>query len=50
MRLFHAPARALNAFLHGRWPQPVYQLGTWTLVVLSGLAAGGIVRQLAGLG
>lgn len=50
MRWFNTPARAINAFLDGRWPQPIYHFGTWTLVVVSGLAAGGIARQLIGLG
>jgi hypothetical protein len=50
MRWINTPARAVNAFLTGRWPQPFYHFGTWTLVVVSGLAAGGIARQLIGLG
>lgn len=49
MRWFKVPSRTVEAFLMGRWPQPVYQFATWTLVVVSGLAAGGIARQLIGL-
>ncbi|MDX9875707.1 MAG: hypothetical protein RBS88_12405 [Spongiibacteraceae bacterium] len=49
MQLFNAPGRLIESFLAGRWPQPVYQFSTWALVVVSGLAAGGIVRQAAGL-
>lgn len=50
MHLFKAPRRLIESFLAGKWPHPVYQFGTWALVVVSGLSAGGIVRQAVGIG
>lgn len=46
MQWFFAPVRIIRAFCAGRFPAPFYQVATLALVVLSGLCAGGIIRNL----
>lgn len=46
MQWFFTPVRVIRAFCAGHFPAPFYQFATLALVVVSGLCAGGIIRNL----